>query len=145
VLHQRLSRNPSRRRERGIRRAFEEILDPGQGRLESRKSRFGPHLINLETGYSGSFALGTNTASGPIYTINALSIALPGDTTPIAVPGRDVDSAQNGKPFTLLVTAFVSGAEGTQFQSDTPDRTSRTISWNLGAAKKPGGLTDIAK
>lgn len=70
----------------------------------------GPHSITLRTRAAASFALGTNTASGAVYVITSLSIALPGSIAPVAV--ADVDIACSGPTVPISVTAFVQGAEG---------------------------------
>jgi hypothetical protein len=72
----------------------------------------GAHQITLATGSAASFALGTNTASGTVYMITALSIALPGDASPLKLSVRTGASAFMNKPVVINVTAFVKGAKG---------------------------------
>lgn len=79
----------------------------------------GAHLITLNRGSAASFALGTTTASGTLYAITALSVTLPGDSTPLRVSVHTAASAWSGSPIPpvgdrirMWVTAFVSGAIG---------------------------------
>ncbi len=72
----------------------------------------GPHLIDVVEGSLFSFALGTNTASGTIYVITAISVMLPGNSSPLRVPVDTSGSASTGSPIQLRVTALVRGANG---------------------------------
>ena len=70
----------------------------------------GPTPVFLTTGGSVSFALGTETATGPLYTVTYLSITMPGSSTPLSVGGAGI--ACSGMPAPVYVTAFVGGATG---------------------------------
>ncbi|MGD0393892.1 MAG: DUF4232 domain-containing protein [Acidimicrobiales bacterium] len=72
----------------------------------------GPRPTVLRRGSAVSFALGTNTASGTVYTITALSVILPGDSSPLKVPVHTLASAFAGSPVKLAVTAFGPGSTG---------------------------------
>jgi hypothetical protein len=72
----------------------------------------GPHLISVAEGSHFSFALGTNTASGTIYVITAISVMLPGNSSSLRVPVDTTGSASRGSPIQLRVTALVRGTNG---------------------------------
>ena len=72
----------------------------------------GPHLVDVAEGSPFSFALGTNTASGTIYVVTAISVVLPGSSSPLRVPVDTSGSASTGSPIQLRVTALVRGANG---------------------------------
>jgi hypothetical protein len=72
----------------------------------------GPHLLVVKKGSAVSFALGTNTESGAVYTIGELEVTLPGDSAPLNVAVTTAASAFAGKPIQLAVTAYVSGSAG---------------------------------
>jgi hypothetical protein len=72
----------------------------------------GPHPLILKRGTSVSFDVGTNTASGTVYTISELEVTLPGGSSPLDVSVHTGGSAFAGLPIQLVVTAFVSGSAG---------------------------------
>jgi hypothetical protein len=73
----------------------------------------GPRRVTLPPGATSSFALGTNTASGAVFIITAITLSLTGSAaSPITLPVQTAGSASAGNPIHLEVTAFVKGRFG---------------------------------
>jgi hypothetical protein len=72
----------------------------------------GARPVTLAPGGAASFAFGTNTASGPLFTISALNMTTPGSSSPLQVAVNDTASARTNTPIGGEVTAFVEGSSG---------------------------------
>jgi hypothetical protein len=73
----------------------------------------GPHYLILRHTQAASFALGSDTASGAVYVVTELAIALPSSPShPIEVAVDTVASAATGRPIHLQVTALTRGSTG---------------------------------
>lgn len=72
----------------------------------------GPHPLSLPRGASASFAVGTDTSSGTVYSVTSMTVALPGSQGAREVPVRADASASAGKPVHIEVTALVKGSKG---------------------------------